>query len=130
MAVALIRPGKQVVSVSGDGGFLYSAMELETAHRLGLSFTHVIMRDNTYDMVGFQQLLKFGRKSGVPLGEYDITHYAAAFGAHGYRVNSPGEFVATLQKALSEDGPSIIDVPVDYSHSVDIGAQLHEGVLE
>jgi acetolactate synthase-1/2/3 large subunit len=130
MAAALIRPGTQVVSVSGDGGFLFSAMELETAHRLGSSFTHVIMRDNTYDMVGFQQLLKFGRKSGVQLGDYDITHYAAAFGAHGYRVNSPDEFVPTLRKALAEDGPSILDVPVDYSHSVDIGAQLHDGVFE
>src|SRR6202008_4463834 len=60
MAAALVRPAKQIVSVSGDGGFLFSAMELETAHRLGLSFTHIIMRDNSYDMVGFQQLLKFG----------------------------------------------------------------------
>ncbi len=47
MAAALIRPGSQVVSVSGDGGFLFSAQELETATRLGLTFTHVLMRDNT-----------------------------------------------------------------------------------
>jgi acetolactate synthase I/II/III large subunit len=130
MAAALVRPGKQIVSVSGDGGFLFSAMELETAHRLGLRFTHIIMRDNTYDMVGFQQLLKFGRKSGVQLGEYDITHYAAAFGAHGYRVNNPDDFVPTLKKALNEDGISILDVPVDYSHNVEIGAELHEDVFE
>jgi acetolactate synthase-1/2/3 large subunit len=130
MAAALLRPGTQVVSVSGDGGFLFSAMELETACRLGLSFTHVIMRDKTYDMVGFQQLLKFGRKSGVQLGDYDITQFAAAFGAHGYRVDSPEEFVPTLRKALAEEGPSILDVPVDYSHSVDIAAQLHEGQFQ
>jgi acetolactate synthase-1/2/3 large subunit len=46
MAAAMVRPGTQVVSVSGDGGFLFSAQELETATRLGLNFTHVIMRDN------------------------------------------------------------------------------------
>jgi len=126
MAAALVRPGKQIVSVSGDGGFLFSAMELETAHRLGLRFTHIIMRDNTYDMVGFEQLLKFGRKSGVQLGDYDVPHYAAAFGARGYRVNNPDDFVPTLKKALNEDGVSILDVPVDYSHNVDIGAELHE----
>ncbi|MBE1605787.1 thiamine pyrophosphate-dependent acetolactate synthase large subunit-like protein [Actinopolymorpha pittospori] len=51
----MVRPGTQVVSVSGDGGFLFSAQELETATRLGLTFTHVIMRDDTYDMVGFQE---------------------------------------------------------------------------
>ncbi len=126
MAAALVRPGKQIVSVSGDGGFLFSAMELETAHRLGLRFTHIIMRDNTYDMVGFEQLLKFGRKSGVQLGDYDVPHYAAAFGAHGYRVNNPDDFVPTLKRALGEDGVSILDVPVDYSHNVDIGAELHD----
>jgi acetolactate synthase I/II/III large subunit len=47
LGVALIRPGKQVVSVSGDGGFLFSARELETAHRLGLTITQMILRDNT-----------------------------------------------------------------------------------
>jgi len=88
------------------------------------------MRDNAYDMVGFQQLMKFGRKSGVQLGQYDTVRYAEAFGAHGYRVSTEDEFLAALDKALSEDGPSIIDVPVDYSHSTDIGAQLHEGVFE
>jgi acetolactate synthase-1/2/3 large subunit len=45
-------------------------------------------------------------------------------------VDSPEEFAPTLRKALAEDGPSILDVPVDYSHSTDIGAQLHEGVFE
>jgi acetolactate synthase I/II/III large subunit len=129
MAAALVRPGQQIVSVSGDGGFLFSATELETAHRLGLSFTHIIMRDNTYDMVGFHQLLKFGRKSGVQLGEYDIPHLAAAFGAHGYRVNKPDDFVPTLKRALAEDGISILDVPVDFSHNVEIAAELHDDVF-
>jgi acetolactate synthase-1/2/3 large subunit len=67
MAAALVRQGTQVVSVSGDGGFLFSAQELETATRLGLSFTHIIMRDNAYNMVAFQEQLKYGRTSGVQL---------------------------------------------------------------
>src|SRR6201997_2581102 len=58
MAAAMVRPDTHVVSVSGDGGFLFSAQELETATRLGLKFTHIIMRDNTYDMVAFQEVLK------------------------------------------------------------------------
>jgi len=130
MAASMVRPGTQVVSVSGDGGFLFSAQELETAVRLGLSFTHVIMRDNTYDMVGFQEVLKYGRKSGVQLGDYDIVSFAEAFGARGYRVETLEEFDAVLKQALSEDGPSLIDVPVDYSHNTDLGAQLHEGAFE
>ena len=130
MAANLVRPGTRVLSVSGDGGFLFSAMELETARRLGCNITHVIMRDNAWNMVAFQQKLKFGRTSGTQLGDYDITSYAESFGARGYRVSSQEEFLAALDKGLSEEGVSIIDVPVDYSHSTDIGAQLHEGAFE
>jgi len=130
MAACLVRPGTPVVSVSGDGGFLYSAQELETATRLGLTFTHIILRDNSYDMVGFQEVLKYGRKSGVQLGDYDIVSYAAAFGAHGYRVKTLDDFTATLRQALAEEGPSLIDVPVDYSHNVDLAAELHNDSFE
>ncbi|MFJ4989325.1 acetolactate synthase AlsS [Streptomyces sp. NPDC088732] len=135
MATCMVRPGKQVVSVSGDGGFLFSAQELETATRLGLHFTHVILRDNSYDMVGFQEELKYGRTSGVRLGDYDISHYAAAFGAHGYRVHTDEQFSKVLGESLSREarvqpGVTVIDVPVDYSRNTELFAQLHEGVLE
>ncbi|MEV5361107.1 thiamine pyrophosphate-dependent enzyme, partial [Micrococcus luteus] len=130
MAAALVNPAAKVVSISGDGGFLFSAQELETATRLGLSFVHIVMRDNTYDMVGFQELLKYGRRSGVDLGDYDIVSYAAAFGANGYRVTSLEDFATTLARALAEDGPTLIDVPVDYSHNTELAAHLHNGTLE
>lgn len=126
IAAALVRPGTEIVSVSGDGGFLFSAQELETAHRLGVTLTHIILRDDTYDMVAFQEVMKYGRTSGIQLGLYDTVSYAAAFGAHGYRVNSMEEFVSTLETALGEPGVSIIDVPVDYSHNIDLGQQLHD----
>jgi acetolactate synthase I/II/III large subunit len=130
MAAALVRPGTPVVSVSGDGGFLFSAQELETATRLGLSFTHVIMRDNTYNMVAFQEELKYGRTSGVQLGDYDITHYAAAFGANGIRVSSLAEFKEAFARSLTEPGVTIIDVLVDYSRNTELFAELHDDVLE
>jgi acetolactate synthase I/II/III large subunit len=130
MAAALVRPGTPVVSVSGDGGFLFSAQELETATRLGLSFTHVIMRDNAYNMVAFQEQLKYGRTSGVQLGDYDIAHYAAAFGAKGVRVSSLTEFEDAFTRSLAEPGVTIIDVLVDYSRNTELFAELHDGVLE
>jgi len=130
MAAALVRPGTPVVSVSGDGGFLFSAQELETATRLGLSFTHVIMRDNTYNMVAFQEELKYGRTSGVQLGDYDIVHYAAAFGAKGVRVSSLTEFEDAFTRSLAEPGVTIIDVLVDYSRNTELFAELHHDVLE
>jgi acetolactate synthase I/II/III large subunit len=135
ITAAMLRPGTQVVSVSGDGGFLFSAQELETATRLGLHFTHVIMRDNAYDMVAFQEILKYGRTSGVKLGDYDIAAYAAAFGAKGIRVTTMDTFESALRaspdrETLDEPGITIIDVPVDYTRNTDLFAQLHDGVLE
>ena len=130
MAAAMVRPGTPVVSVSGDGGFLFSAQELETATRLGLSFTHVIMRDNAYNMVAFQEQLKYGRVSGVQLGDYDITHYAAAFGAKGIRVNGMTEFENAVRESLTEPGVTIVDVLVDYSRNTELFAELHDDVVE
>ena len=130
MAAAMVRPGTQVVSVSGDGGFLFSAQELETATRLGLSFTHVIMRDNTYNMVAFQEQLKYGRTSGVQLGDYDIVHYAAAFGAKGIRVSGLTEFEGAFKQSLNEPGVTIIDVHVDYTRNTELFAELHDDVVE
>ena len=130
MAAAMVRPGTQVVSVSGDGGFLFSAQELETATRLGLSFTHVIMRDNSYNMVAFQEELKYGRTSGVQLGDYDIAQYAGAFGAKGIRVSSMDEFQSVFERSLNESGVTLIDVPVDYSRNTELFAHLHHGVLD
>lgn len=54
--------------------FRFSDQELETARRLGLSFRHVIMRDNTSDRVAFQDQLKYGRTSRTRLGDYDIDY--------------------------------------------------------
>jgi acetolactate synthase I/II/III large subunit len=80
--------------------------------------------------VAFQEDIKYGRTSGVQLGDYDIVSYAAAFGAHGYRVKTLEEFGDTLRMALDEAGPSIIDVPIDYSHNIDLAAHLHDDQFE
>ncbi|TFC83726.1 acetolactate synthase AlsS [Cryobacterium cheniae] len=131
IAATLVRPGTPVVSVSGDGGFLYSAMELETAVRLGSTFTHIIFNDGTYDMVAFQQMGKYGRTSGVQLGDYDAVAYAESFGAHGHRVTHLDDFAGILAQALHEPGPSIIDVRVDYRNNRDdLMADLESDVLQ
>lgn len=124
IAAALVRPRTQVLSVSGDGGFLFSVQELDTARRLGVSLTHIILRDNTYNMVAFQEELKYGRTSGVQLGDYDIVALAEAFGATGRRVTGYEEFEEALRQSLGEDGVSIIDIAVDYSRNSDVAAHL------
>jgi acetolactate synthase, catabolic len=125
MAASLIHHHAKTISMSGDGGFLFSAMELETAVRLKLPIVHIVWRDGTYDMVGFQQKLKYHRTSGVDFGSIDVVKYAEAFGAKGMRVNHPDELESVLRAALAvKDGPVIIDVPVDYSDNVELGKTL------
>ncbi|ROZ63960.1 acetolactate synthase AlsS [Kocuria soli] len=129
IGAALVRPEHPVVSVSGDGGFLYSAQDLETATRLGLNMVHVIMRDNAYDMVAFQQMMKYGRKSGVELGDYDAVKYAESMGATGRAVRTMDEFKEAFTQAMAEPGVSIVDVAVDYTDNVGLAAHLDDSAM-
>lgn len=123
---ALLRPNTKVISVSGDGGFLFSAQELETAVRLHLPIVHIIWNDGKYNMVEFQEEMKYGRSSGVDFGPVDFVKYAESFGAKGYRVDSKDSFEETLKQALidAENGPVLIDVPIDYKDNVTLGETI------
>ena len=129
IAACLARPNDKVLSVSGDGGFLFSGQELETAVRLNCNFVHMIWRDGSYNMVSFQEQIKYGRTSGVEFGPVDKVAYAEAFGATGFRVNHPDEFAPILRKAMNTPGPVLIDVPVDYSHNIELGQAMHDHVI-
>jgi acetolactate synthase-1/2/3 large subunit len=109
------RPKGKIVSISGDGGFLFSATELETAVREGLHFVHFIWRDGAYNMVLEQEIMKYQRKSSVTFGSVDIKAFAAAFGAVGMELTDPSQFQNVFAKAMQADKPVLVDVPIDYS---------------
>ncbi|MEQ4512969.1 MAG: acetolactate synthase AlsS [Dickeya sp.] len=115
IAAALVNPGQKVVSVSGDGGFMQSSMELETAVRLKSNILHIIWVDNAYNMVEIQEEKKYHRASGVKFGPIDFKAYAEAFGVKGFAVESAAELVPKLWQAMDVDGPAVIAIPVDYS---------------
>ena len=124
MAASLTYPAKKVVAVAGDGGFLYSSMELETAVRLKLNITVIVFRDGGYNMVAFQQELIYGRTSGTDFGNPDLVKYAESFGGVGLRVNRPDELLPVLRKALETPGVVVVDIPTDYSKNVEIGQHV------
>ena len=124
ISAALVRPNTQIVSVSGDGGFLFSAQDLETAVRKNLNIIHIIWNDGRYNMVEFQEEMKYNRSSGVDFGPVDFVKYAEAFGAKGIRVHDAQSFAQALQEGLKTDGPVIIDVPVDYSDNKMLGEKM------
>jgi acetolactate synthase-1/2/3 large subunit len=126
IASCLVRPSEKTLSISGDGGFLFSAMELETAVRLKLNLVHMVWIDGSYDMVAVQEQAKYQRTSGVDFGPVDVVKYAEAFGARGYMIDSPEEISVVLRKAFEVQGPVLIGVRVDYRDNHLLFQQVHE----
>ena len=114
IAASLVRPNEKIISISGDGGFLFSAMELETAVRLKCNLVHLVWIDGHYDMVRFQEVAKYGRSSGVDFGPVNFVKLAESFGAGGLKIDHPDEIGPTLKKALTMEGPVVVAIPVDY----------------
>ncbi|WP_281165695.1 acetolactate synthase AlsS [Liquorilactobacillus sicerae] len=129
ISAALVRPNTQIVSMSGDGGFLFSAQDLETAVRLNLNIVHIIWNDGYYDMVKFQEELKYGESGGVKFGPVDFVKYAESFGATGLRVTQAADLGQVLDQAFATKGPVIVDIPVDYSFNQGLGQQILDDQL-
>ncbi|AZP96351.1 acetolactate synthase AlsS [Latilactobacillus curvatus] len=124
ISAALVRPNTQIVSVSGDGGFLFSGQDLETAVRLNLNIVHIIWNDGYYDMVKFQEEMKYGESAAVKFGPVDFVQYAESFGATGLRVEKAADLGKVLDQAFAIDGPVLVDVPVDYKDNQLLGQAL------
>ena len=129
IAASLVRPGKPILSLSGDGGFLFSAQELEIAVRLKCDFVHLVWTDGSYDMVKIQQDSKYGRHTAVDLGPVDVVKYAEAFGATGMRIKAANEIAPILRKAFATPGPVLIDVPIDYRDNSTLFEMMQTGSL-
>jgi acetolactate synthase I/II/III large subunit len=129
IAACLVRPSEKVISISGDGGFLFSAMELETAVRLKCNLVHLVWIDGSYDMVRIQEIAKYGRPSGVTFGPVDVVRFAEAFGAKGLKIETPDQVAPTLKKALAIEGPVVVGIPVDYRDNHHLMEMVHPGVL-
>lgn len=129
IAAALTRPEQPVVSVSGDGGFLFSGQELKTAVRLKLNIVQIIWTDGYYDMVKFQEIAKYGKDAGVDFGPVDYAKYAESFGAKGLQVTGPDDLGKVLDEAFQTKGPVVVDIPVDYSDNIKLKSALMKDIL-
>jgi len=124
ISAALVRPNTQIISVSGDGGFLFSAQDLETAVRKKLKIIHLIWNDGRYNMVEFQEQLKYHRISGVDFGPVDFVKYAEAFGAKGIRAENSDELREAILTGIKTEGPVVIDIPIDYQDNEKLGETI------
>lgn len=130
MVAAMLYPEHKSVAVCGDGGFLFSGAELATAVQHHLNVVTIVWNDGGhYDMVKFQEEMKYSQAAGVKFGNVDIVKYAESFGATGLRVNKPADLTNVLSQAFNIDGPVVVDVPVDYSNNKELAANLIDSQL-
>ncbi len=114
MAAKLVYPEKEVVAILGDGDFMMTMQDLETACREGIKVRVLVINDNMDRVLNLRQRLQCGgRILGTCHGNPDFAALARTFGASGWRLERPQEIVPVLEEALAAPGPAVVDVIID-----------------
>jgi acetolactate synthase-1/2/3 large subunit len=120
LGVKVARPDAPVVSVTGDGGFLFGVAELATAVQQGIALVVVVFNNGEYGNVAQMQRAQYGgRRIATDLVNPDFVALAQAFGARGRRARDPRELRSELEAGFAASGPTVIEVPVGNMPSVD-----------
>ena len=115
MMSSMVYPDRKVMAICGDGGFMMNSQEMETAVRLKLNITVLILNDSSYGMIRWKQANMGFKDWGLTYGNPDFVKYAESYGANGYRVESAEHLDKLLRHTLATPGVHLIDCPVDYS---------------
>jgi acetolactate synthase-1/2/3 large subunit len=117
MMAAMLHPGRRVMAVCGDGGFMMNSQEMETAVRLKLNLVVLVIEDGAYGMIRWKQSVDRFPDFGMTFGNPDFVEYAEAYGATGTRVRTIREFIPALEEAFAAGGVQLVAVPIDYSEN-------------
>ena len=113
LGVKVAKPDTPVVSISGDGGFLFTAMEMATAALHGIGVVAVVFSDGAYGNVKRIQQQSFNNRTiASELRNPDFVKLGESFGIASERVKSPDELSAAISRGISRGGPVLIDCPV------------------
>ncbi len=124
IAAKLRDPERRVVAAVGDGGFLMSVQELETAARIQTPVVVLIFNDGGYGLIGWKQRMTYGREHDVAFGNPDFAALARAFGCEGFRIQAADELLPALREAVTRPRPVVIDCPVDYKENLRLTERL------
>ncbi len=114
LGVKAAFPDRAVVSITGDGGFMFAVQELATAVQYGINLVTVVFNNNAYGNVRRDQIQGFeGRVIGSDLVNPDFVKLAEAFGVEAHRVSTPDALKGALAAAFAADAPVLIEVPVE-----------------
>ena len=127
IAANLVHPQRRVLAIAGDGGFLMNVQEMETARRLNSDIVVMVWEDGGYGLIEWKQQDHFDRHSRLRFGNPDWLLLAESFGWHGHIVAHSRDLATTLETAFSEEGPSLVVVPIDYRENLELTRRM--GVL-
>jgi acetolactate synthase I/II/III large subunit len=129
MMASILYPGRRVLAVCGDGGFMMNSQELETAVRLSLNLVVLILEDQAYGMIRWKQAVDKLPDWGLTFGNPDFVKYAESYGARGWRVEKADGLAPALEAAFNAGGVHLITVPIDYSENIRVLVdELHKAV--
>jgi acetolactate synthase-1/2/3 large subunit len=109
-------PGRQTVTVTGDGCFLMSAMEIATAGRAGLPVKFFVLDDNAYHYMQELQRPAYMRTTATMLANLDYQSLARGFNVAYQEISQNDELDARIQGVLNYDGPVLTRVKIDYGN--------------
>ncbi len=115
MAAKLVKPDRNVLAVVGDGGFMMNSREIETALRYNLPLVILVLNDNAFGFIRWEQQAKGFENFGLEYKNPDFVKYAESYGAVGMRVKADDNLSDLLQKAFSLKTVVLIECPIDYS---------------
>jgi acetolactate synthase-1/2/3 large subunit len=117
-----------VVSIAGDGGFLFGVQELATAAQFGLNVVSIVFDNGAYGNVRRDQIRRFqGRELGSYLENPDFLEMAESFGVMGLRAETPADLKPALEKAFAANAPVLIHCPVTFGSEADPWPYIIEG---
>lgn len=116
LALKLARPDRQVVGVTGDGGFMMSVHAIQTAIQYQLPVLFVVMNDSALGMVRMHQ---GSRPMASEFGEVDHGAIARGFGAFGVQVTDPKDLAPAFKQALESGRPAVVDVVISRTANID-----------
>jgi acetolactate synthase-1/2/3 large subunit len=115
IAAKMLRPERNVLAVTGDGGFMMNSRELETALRYKVPLVVLVLNDNAFGFIKWEQQAKGYTSFGLDYTNPDFVKYAESYGAVGMKVGEGDNLSELLRKAFSLKTVVLIECPIDYS---------------
>ena len=126
IAANIVHPDRRILAIAGDAGFLMNVQEMETAVRIGSNIAVMVWEDNEYGLIAWKQDGHFGHHTNLSFGNPDWELLAQAFGWNGHYVKNAADLAGTLEAALTESGPSLVVIPIDYRENPLLTKKLGE----